>query len=194
MRTCVSVFLTFLLFPLLSRAQDGQSPKVCVAVVSNASTVSADLDRLSERLVKTLTTKEKRDAVAMDSNTTMNTRLRPTRQNSDEADDKQCEYTVLTQIVENRAHPALAPTRRPGGPIVPDLDASATQPGPGSASPYREEMQINFAVFRRRRTDPVVDTAIFQQSSAGVSDTFLSAMDRVASRVSHEIKSDTKKK
>jgi hypothetical protein len=189
MQFWLCVFLWLSLSSMVVVAQSSESPdaKVCVAVVSNASAVSADLDRLTERLVKSLK-RNKYDAVAMDSSTTMNHTLQPTRENKDEADDKQCKYTVLTQIVENRAHPAAAPTRRPGGPIVPDLDASATQPGPGSTPPYREEMQINFALFRERRVDPVADTSIFQQASASVSDTFMAAMDRVASRVSHEMK------
>jgi hypothetical protein len=188
MRFCLCVFLSFFLTSAaIAQSKESQGAKVCVAVVSNASAVSADLDRLTERLAKALK-HNKQDAVAMDSSTTMNRTLRPTRENVDEASDKQCEYTVLTQIVENRAHPALPPTRRPGGPIVPDLDASATQPGPGSTPPYREEMQINFALFRERRTDPLTDTSIFQQASSGVSDTFMAAMDRVASRVNHELK------
>ena len=187
MRFRVCVFLSFSLSSIALIAQSSEPSKVCVAVVSNASTASADLDLLTQRLVKTLK-KNKQDAVTMDSSTTMNRTLRPTRENTDEADDKQCEYTVLTKIVENRAHPAALPTGRPGGPIVPDLDASATQPGPGSRPPVREEMQIDFALFRERRVDPVIDTSIFQTASQGVSDSFMSAMDRVASRVSHEMK------
>ena len=180
-------FLSVSLSSIALGAQSNEPSKVCVAVVANASTASADLDLLTQRLVKTLK-KNKQDAVAMDSDTTMNRILRPTRQNSDEADDKQCDYTVLTQIVENRAHPGAPPTLRPGGPIVPDLDASATHPGPGSTPPVREEMQINFAVFRERKVDPVVDSSIFQAASQGVSDSFMAGMDRVASRVSHEMK------
>lgn len=177
-----------------AHSQSSESPRICVATVANASAVSADLNRLTERVVKTLTTKEKRDAVAMDSDTTMNRNLRPTRQNSDEADDKQCEYTLLTQIVESRVHPGAPPGLHPSGPVVPDLDASATRPGSTSLPPDREEMQISFALFRERRSDPVVDTSILQAASSGVSDTFMAGMDRVASRVSHEIKNDMKKK
>ncbi len=178
----------------IAYGQSTEGPRVCVATVANASAVPADLDRLTERLVKSLATKEKRDAVAMDSSTTMNRQLRPTRQNGDEADDKQCEYTLLTQIVESRAHPAAPPGMRPNGPVVPDLDASATRPGSTSLPPNREEMQISFALFRQRRGDPVIDISILQAASSGVSDTFMAGMDRIASRVSHEIKNDMKKK
>jgi len=58
------------------------------------------------------------EAVAMDSSTTMERELRPTRQTSGEADDKQCDYTVLTQIVETRTHPAALQTiPRPGAEV-----------------------------------------------------------------------------
>jgi hypothetical protein len=123
----------------------------------------------------------------MDSSTTMNRKLQPTPQNSDEADSRQCDYTLLTQIIENRVHPAAAPTARPGGPIVPSVDASDTMGG-SSGPVYREEMQINFAVFKTSRADPVVDTSILERASSGVSDTFMAGMDRIASRVSHETK------
>ena len=184
-RLCV--FLSVSLSSIALIAQSSEPSKVCVAVVSNASTASADLDLLTQRLVKALK-KNRQDAIAMDSNTTMEHRLWPTRQNTDEAEDKQCEYTVLTRIVENRAHPAAPPMGRPGGPIVPDLDASATQPGSTSAPPIREEMQIDFALFRERKVDPVIDSSIFQAASQGVSDSFMAGMDRIASRVSREMK------
>ena len=77
------------------------SPKICVANLANASTVSAFLERLPERLVRNIK-RNKLEAVAMDSSTTMQRKLRPTQQNSDEAEDKQCDYTLLTQIVDTR--------------------------------------------------------------------------------------------
>ena len=178
----------------VAHGQSNEGPKVCVAVVANASAVSADLDRLTERLVNSLNKKERRDAVAMDSSTTMSRQLRPTRQNSDESDDKQCDYTLLTQVVESRAHPGAPPGLHPSGPVVPDLDASATRPGSTSLPPSREEMEIHFALFRRGRVDPVVDTSILQAASSSVSDTFMAGMDRIASRAGHEIKNDMKKK
>jgi hypothetical protein len=180
----LSVFL--LLCPVFLSAQSSDT-RICVAVVSNASAVSADLDRLTARLVKSLK-RNKREAVAMDSSTTMNRELRPTRQNRDEADDKQCDYTLLTQIVESRAHPAATPGIRPSGPVVPNVDASDTRPGSSSEPVYREEMQISFALFPVSHVSPVVDTNILEAASANVSDTFMAGMDRIASRVAHETK------
>jgi hypothetical protein len=162
-------------------------PKVCVATVANASTVSASLDRLTERIVKRIQ-RGKVDAVAMDSSTTMRPQLRPTRQNSDEAEDKQCDYTLLTQIVETRAHPAIPQTRNPRpGASVPSIDAS--DPLGGQSGPvYREEIEITFALFRPSHYDPIVDTYILERASANVSDSFLAGMERIANRVSHELK------
>ena len=64
--------------------------------------------------------------------------------------------------------------------------------GGNSGPAYREEMQIDFALFRVSRADPLVDTSILERDSGSVSDTFQSAMDRVASRVSHELKKSNK--
>jgi hypothetical protein len=52
---------------------------------------------------------------------------------------------------------------------------------------YRENLQINIALFRTGRYKPVLDTRIPAQPSANVSDSFLLAMDREANRVSHEL-------
>jgi 5-methylcytosine-specific restriction endonuclease McrA len=99
MRYCFLSTLPLLLCPVLLVAQSGSrqsgTPKVCVATVSNVSTVSAYLERLTEHLVKTLQ-RNKVDAITMASSTTSKRRLRPTRQNVDEAEDKQCSYTLLT--------------------------------------------------------------------------------------------------
>jgi hypothetical protein len=162
-----------------------KKPRVCVAIVNNASTVSAYVERLTERLAKNIKGSQV-EAVAMDSSTTKERTLRPTRQNIDEADDKQCDYTLLTQIVETRAHPAAPQTSPRTGATVPSLDA--TDPLGGSSGPvYREELGIAFALFRTSRHDPVFDAIILETASANVSDTFLAGMDRIANRVSHDV-------
>jgi hypothetical protein len=190
MESFLLVFLGILLAPALASAQsespESHSPKVCVAIVSNASAASAPIERLTERLVKNLK-RGKTDALAMDSSTTMSRKLELTRQNSGEADTKRCDYTLLTQIVENRAHPAAPATLRPGGPIVPSVDASDSMGG-SSGPVYREEIQISFALFRSSRPDPLLDTAVLERASANVSDTFMAGMDRIANRVNHELK------
>jgi hypothetical protein len=162
------------------------SPKICVATVANASATSAFRERLSERLVKSIQ-RSKLEAVAMDSSTTMKPPLRPTRQNSDEAEDKHCDYTLLTQILETRAHPAAPQTIPRPGAEVPSIDAS--DPLGGQSGPvYREETQINFALFPLSHYEPILDAFILERASATVSDSFLTGMDRIANRVRDAIK------
>jgi len=188
MRPCLlaAILLCPVLLPAQSGSRESENPRVCVAMLANASTVSASLERLTELLAKSLK-RGKVDAVAMDSSTTKDRALMPTSRNTAESDEKHCDYTLLTQIAEARAHPAEPPTLRPNGPIVPSVDAS--DPLGGSSGPvYRDNMQINFALFRASHHDPVVDTYILERASANVSESFLSAMDRVANRVSHDLK------
>ena len=123
----------------------------------------------------------------MESSTTKERTLRPTRQNTDEAEDKQCNYTLLTQIVEIRAHPAAPQTTKRDGATVPSLDAA--DPLSGSSGPvYREDLEVAFALFRASKFDPILDTFVLEPASANVSDTFMAGMDRVANRVSHDVK------
>jgi len=157
-----------------------------VAIVNNSSTVSAYVERLTESLAKNIKSSQV-DAVALDSSTTKERKLRPTRQNTDEADGKQCDYTLLTQIVETRAHPAAPQTSPRVGATVPSLDAA--DPLGGSSGPvYREELGIAFALFRTSRPDPVFNTVILETASANFSDTFLAGMDRIANRVGHDVR------
>jgi hypothetical protein len=176
--------------PVLALAQsssgESNKPRVCVAIVENASTVSAYEERLTERLVKDLR-RNKLEAVAMDSSTTKEHTLRPTRQNTAEADEKQCGYTLLTQIVETRTSPAAPQTSPRDSARVPSVDASDPA-GASSGSESREKWGIAFALFRTSRYDPVFETFILERASANVSDTFLVAMDRIANRVSREVK------
>lgn len=162
-------------------------PRVCVASVADASTVPAMVDRLSERLTRDLA-KAKLDSLGMSSSTTLDRELRPSIDNGEEARSKECDYILLTQIYSKR--PLTAQGTEPGisiGNRVPSIDAS--DPLGGNSGPvYREELQVRFAVFRLARPDPLLDTEIWDRSSANVSDSFLQAMDREANRVSHELK------
>jgi hypothetical protein len=73
------------------------------------------------------------------------------------------------------------------GAGVPSIDAS--DPLGGRSGPvYRENMQIAFALFRPGHHEPLVDTYVLERASANVSDSFLAGMDRVANRVSHDLK------
>ena len=161
--------------------------KVCVALVSNMSSSSALLDRLSERLTKGLRD-DKLNAVTLGSSTTSDYKLHPTRENGEEAKSQDCDYILLTQIVEPGKHP-LGPqgAQISIGGRVPSIDAS--DPLGGSSGPvYRDNLQISFALFPIERLKPLLDTVILAQPSGHVSETLLSAMDRESARVGHELK------
>jgi len=163
------------------------SAKVCVATVSNTSARAAMLDRLTERLSKNLRD-DKIDAGAMDSSTTMDHKLHPTHENGEEAKGKECDYILLTQIVDPKKHPfdPQSPQISIGG-RVPSIDAS--DPLGGSSGPvYRDNLQISFALFSVDRIKPVVETVILAQPSGNMSDNLLPAMDRESNRIGHELK------
>jgi hypothetical protein len=186
------LLLVLTLAPIATWPQDLPSPpkaggKVCVATVSNVSSRSALVDRLTERLSKSLKD-NKINALAMDSSTTTDRKLHPTAENGDEAKRKECDYILLTQIVDPKANPyePQIPPISIGG-RVPSTDAS--DPLGGSSGPiYRDNLQISFALFRTDRFKPVLDAAILAQPSGNVSDNLLSTMDRESNRIGHELK------
>jgi len=122
------------------------------------------------------------------SSTTTDHKLHPTRQNSEEAKSKDCDYMLLTQIADPKTRPLdpHSPQISIGG-RVPSVDAS--DPMGGSSGPvYRDNLQISFALFPIDGVDPVVDTATIAQPSGNAPDNLLSAMDRGSNRVSRELK------
>jgi hypothetical protein len=160
---------------------------VCVATVTNLSARSALVDRLTERLSADLK-EEKIKALAMDSRTTTDVKLHPTRENGEEAKSRECDYMLLTQIVGPKTRPfePQSPQISIGG-RVPSTDAS--DPLGGSSGPvHRENVQISFALFPMDRLNPVLDTAILARPSGHASDNLMSAMDNESNRVSHELK------
>jgi hypothetical protein len=195
MRFWLFSFLTVLfLTPVYVTAWQDQIPsqpksdgRVCVAVVSNASTMSAFVERMTARLTKSLK-ENKINALMMDSRTTTGRQLQPTVENGNEARDKECDYVLLTQIVDPRAHPFDPQGAEISiGGRVPSVDAS--DPLSGSSGPvYRDNLQIGFAMFRIGRFKPVLDTLLKDRPSGNVSDSLVLAMDRVANRVSHELR------
>ena len=186
------LFLLMAKTPAVALPQDlpsQQKPgsKVCVATVSNMSARPALVDRLTERLSKDLRD-DKINAVAMDSSTTTDHKLHPTRENGEEAKASECDYVLLTQIVDPKAHPLdpQSPQISIGGK-VPSIDAS--DPLGGSSGPvYRNNLQVSFALFPMDRLKPLVETVILAQPSGNASDNLLPAMDRVSNRVGHELK------
>jgi hypothetical protein len=184
--------LVFALAPVAALPQDlpyhpKPGSKVCVATVSNVSARSVLEDRLTERLSKNLRD-DKTSAVTMDSSTTTDHKLHPTGENGEEAKSKECDYILLTQIVDPKTRPLdpQSPQISIGGK-VPSIDAS--DPLGGSSGPvYRDNLQISFALFPVDRIKPVLETVILAQPSGNVSDNLLSAMDRESNRVGHELK------
>jgi hypothetical protein len=168
-------------------AQPKSGAKVCVANLLNASTTSADGDRLTERLTRSLK-QNKMNAVMMDSRTTNKHPLELSIENGEEAKQKECDYVLLSQIRDPRQHPLEPrPPEISIGGRVPSVDAS--NPLGGSSGPvYRENLQVDFALFQVGLFKPVLDTYVLERPSANVSDTLLPAMDHEANRVGHELK------
>jgi len=161
--------------------------KVCVATVSNMSARPALVDRLTERLSQDLRD-DKINAVTMDSSTTTDHKLHPTRENGEEAKASECDYVLLTQIVDPKTHPLdpQSPQISIGGK-VPSTDAS--DPLGGSSGPvYRDNLQVSFALFPMDRLKPLVETVILARPSGNAFDNLLPAMDRESNRISHELK------
>src|ERR1700736_3489872 len=102
---------------------------------------------MTERLTKSLKN-NKLKALMMDSATTTQRKLEPTAENGQESSQKDCDYILLTQILDPQAH-ALEPqmpTISIGG-RVPSIDAS--DPLGGSSGPvHRDNLKIGSALFR----------------------------------------------
>ena len=185
---CFTSFIFLLASTLLAWSQElssqpGSGAKVCVAEVNNRTGKSLFVERMTERLVGGLI-EGKLAALAMDSATTGDRELRPTLENSEELKRRECNYLVLTQVADPRAHPTelKVPEISIGG-RAPNVDAS-DPPG----APPRETLEVRFALFRPGSPKAVTDTSFPAQPSANVSDSLMQAMDRVANRVGRDVK------
>lgn len=161
--------------------------KVCVATVGNASTTSAFVEHMTERLVRSLK-QDRVEAFGMRSRTSNHYPLQPSQANGQESGQKECKFILLTQVRDPGQHPLerRVPEISIGG-RVPSTDAS--DPMGGSSGPvHRANLHVAFALFRVGRAEAVVDTYVMDRPAANVSDTLLEAMDREASRVSSEMK------
>jgi len=142
---------------------------------------------MTERVTKGLV-QDKLAAVTMDSATTDDRELHPTFANGEELKRLGCDYIVLTQVTNPKAN--LTEPRVPSitvGGRVPSTDAS--DPLGGQSGPvYRENLQIELALFRPGKLSAMMNATILAQPSANVSDSLLQTMDRVSNRVSHELK------
>jgi hypothetical protein len=189
------VFLSALLFaPLANSAwpqnlssQPQPAAKVCVAIVANRTTKLLFPERMTARLTQDLV-KNKLAAVTMGSATTNDRELHPTMKNSEELKSRECDYLLLTHITEPMTN--LGELRSPNisiGGRTPSMDAS--DPMGGSSGPvYRDNLEVGFALFRPGHLNADLDTTLLAQPSANMSDSLMPAMDRVANRISRELK------
>jgi hypothetical protein len=145
--------LTAAMTPAAARPQDLPSqPKpegrVCVASVSNLSTRPAMLDRLAERLSSDLR-EDKINALTMESATTTDHKLHPTRDNGTEAKSNHCDYILLTQILDPKTvSPVPQSAQISIGGKVPSIDAS--DPLGGASGPvHRDNVQNQLRVVSR---------------------------------------------
>jgi hypothetical protein len=161
--------------------------KVCVAIVNNHTAEVLSPDRMTARLTNAVNDK-KHSAVAMETVTTDSRKLQPTLENSEEMKSKDCDYIVLTMVTGSSryATPGDAGISI-GHARVPSVDAS--DPLGGESGPvYRNELEINFAVFRAGNPDPIMETQIRDRARANASDSLMDAMDREGNRVRHDLK------
>ncbi len=162
--------------------------KLCVAVVNNRSPELLDQDRMTARLVKALADK-KLSAVTMDSVTGNSKDLRPTLENSQEMKSKECDYLVLTMVTKPYPRDPTSGDAQIsiGHARVPSVDAS--DPMGGQSGPvYRNELNINFAVFRPGNIQPVLDMQIYDRPRASASDSLMDGMDQEGSKIKHVLK------
>ncbi|MFY9559238.1 MAG: hypothetical protein WAQ52_03305 [Terriglobales bacterium] len=164
-------------------SQPASSARVCIAVVTNRTTKPLFVERMTERLARSLSG-SKITTIVMDSATTTDRELHPTLNNAGELKSRECDALVLTQVADPQAHPTEAriPAISIGGKR-PSVDASDP---PGTAS--RDDLEVCFALFRPGSPKAVLDTSLLAQPSANVSDSLMQAMDQVANRVGHELK------
>jgi hypothetical protein len=186
---CVGSILLALSFVSWSKEQSkpGERIKVCVAGISNRTATSLFEERMAARLTKSLE-QNKLAALAMDSSTTNDHELHPTVENGQEMKRQECDYVLLTQVRESRSNmtgPRMPPITIGGR--VPSTDAS--DPMGGQSGPvYRDELEIDFALFRAGKFDATTDASILERPSANVSESLVQAMDRIANRVAHDLK------
>jgi hypothetical protein len=141
---------------------------------------------MTARLVKAVGDK-KLSAVAMDSATGNSKELEPTLENSEEIKSRDCDYLLLTMITGSSTH--MSPMRGPDISVqhrVPSVDGSDPMGGQ-SGTVYRDELEINFAVFRAGNPKPIFDTCILDRARWNASDSLMDAMDREGHRVKQEL-------
>lgn len=122
----------------------------------------------------------------MDSSTTSDRKLHPTVQNGNEMREKECDYLLLIQTTDQRANPTdLEGPQISIGGRMPSVDAADPA---RAAGPQPRDVNVNFALFRPGNPKAALDTRITDRPSGDVSSSLMQTMDRVANRVTHELK------
>jgi hypothetical protein len=179
--------LTSIVWPQDKSSAPESRSKVCVAVVNNQTSNSLMEDRMTERLARGLSD-SKLIGMVMDSLTTKDRQLHSTIENAEEVKSRECDYLVLTQVSDPRAHPTemSIPSISIGGK-APSTDVSDPMGGQ-SRAPARDTLDVNFAVFRTGSPKALLNTRISDQVSANVSDSLMQAVDREANRIGHDLR------
>src|SRR5690348_8158305 len=161
---CFAFSVSACLFPLQAMSQVS-GMKICVAVVNNHTAELLSPDRMTARLAKAVNDK-KHSAVAMETGTSDSRKLQPSLENSEEMKRKDCDYIVLTMVTGSSRHATPGDTGISiGYARVPSVDAS--DPLGGESGPvYRNELEINFAVFRAGNPYPIIETQILDRARA----------------------------
>jgi hypothetical protein len=99
----ISLLLSALAWSQPSASLNETRLKVCVAAVNNRSAKSLYVERMTDRLAHSLTD-SKVNGIVLESTTTSDRDLHPTLQNSEELKARDCDYLVLTQVVDPKSH------------------------------------------------------------------------------------------
>ena len=178
MKNICGVLFVAVLF--MGIAQASSTKRVCVALVSNRSTQSIFAENLTDRLLKALKS-NKSDAIGIPSVSTMSSDLEPSQRNRDEARDAGCDFLLLTQVSEVSASQEV---RSHLAPPLPSADASERD------AYDQNQLNLEFALFTldKPNSKPVAHSFIPTGEPTNVTSRVLQAMDRVANRVSRELK------
>ena len=156
--------------------------KVCVAQVANLSAESVREPWLTTQLSSNLK-RFKLDVLTLESRTPARRRIELDLDTAAEVRDKNCDYVLLTQIVDLRR--GILGSTQPNislGKRIPGTDASE---GPGLGR--QNDVQLRYALFRIGRPEPVFEDAISEQSSTSTNYNVEADVDREAARIRHEL-------
>jgi len=183
---CSAIVLSLTALGTAQESSANAQVKVCVAEVNNRTSQSLWVERLTKELARRLSG-DKIAAMVMESATTSDRELHPTVENGEEIKRNECGYLVLTQVTEQRLRTTgLGPPQISIGRNTPNIDAS--DPGNGRGTSNRENLVVNFAVYRPGNPEPMLETQTLDRTSSNASDSMMDAMGQEANRIRRELK------